>query len=202
MKYPKALDKIITEFSKLPSIGPRTAKRLGFYLLTKPAEISQSFAQALLELHNNILICPKCFCLMDKDRCLYCDDLSRDHKKICVVEERENALTIENSSDFRGLYHVLEGALSPVDGLGPEQLRIKDLSKRVKEQEIEELIIATNPTIEGESAAHYLLQLFKDEPFKLTRLACGLPSGGDINYSNAPTITKAFAGRYELKSQN
>lgn len=202
MKYPKALDNLTKEFAKLPAIGPRSARRISFFLLTKPKKFVDSLGEAVLHLQDNIFICPICFCLKEEYKCFYCDNFGRDHKNICVVEERENVFVIEDSSVFNGLYHVLEGFLSPLDGVDPDKLRIKELSQRIKENQIEELIIATNPTVEGEVTATYLADLFKESKLKITRLACGLPFGGDIKYSNKATLIKAFEGRMKYNVNN
>ena len=202
MKYPKALERLIQEFSGLPSIGPRSAKRLSFYLLSQDQEILDKLGQAIIKLKEEVFVCPICFCLKEENKCLYCDDFSRDSNVICVVEERENVLNIENSSAFRGLYHVLEGVLSPLEGISPDKLKITELTDRIKKNKPSELIIATNPTIEGETTAHYLCQLLKEESVQITRLACGLPSGGDIKYSDTATINKAFEGRQNLQANS
>jgi recombination protein RecR len=200
VKYPEALEKLIASFSSLPSVGPRAARKLSFFLLSQPQEFLSSFGEEISSIKENVTICGECFCLKNKSNCLYCDNAFRAKNQLCIVEERENVLTIEDYGIFEGVYHVLEGALSPINGVHPENLRIQELLTRLERQNFQEVIIATNPTIEGEATNHYLLEMLQKYSFKITRLACGIPSGGDIKYTDKATLQKAFQGRQSLKT--
>ena len=200
MKYPEALEKLIEKFEKLPSIGPRAAKKLSFFLLSQSQNFLNDFSKEISTIKQNIDICKQCFCLQNKGNCLYCNNFSREQDRLCIIEERENVLVIEDYSIFQGMYHVLEGALSPINGVYPENLRIEELLARIQNKNFTEIIIATNPTIEGEATSQYLLGLLKSESIKITRLACGIPSGGEIKYTDKATLEKAFQGRQKLTS--
>lgn len=201
MKYPKALEKLIESFGTLPSIGPRAAKKLSFFLLSQPQEFLTHFSEEIENIKKHIDICKVCFCLKNKENCLYCDDYSRSQKQLCIVEERENVLVIEDYGIFQGMYHVLEGSLSPINGIHPENLKIKELLDRVQNKNFEEIIIATNSTIEGEATSHYLIDILQKHPITISRLACGIPSGGEIKYTDKATLHKAFQYR-QIKVKN
>jgi recombination protein RecR len=197
---PRPVERLIEAFARLPGIGPKTASRLTFYLLRASASESRELAAALEEMQSNMSFCDLCFniTLSDQTLCAVCRNESRDAKILCVVEEPLDVLAIERTALFHGRYHVLHGAISPVEGIGPEDLRIEELVKRVGEEEIEELILATNPTMEGEATATYLKQRLESQPLRMTRLARGLPSGGDLEYADVTTLSQAFEGRQEL----
>jgi recombination protein RecR len=197
---PRPVERLIEAFARLPGIGPKTASRLTYYLLKAPESESRELAAALEEMQTSTSFCPVCFniTMSDISPCAVCSDEDRDLKLVCVVEEPLDVLAIERTGLFRGRYHVLHGAISPVEGIGPEDLRIEELVKRVAKERIEELILATNPTLEGEATAMYLKQRLKDHPVRLTRLARGLPSGGDLEYADVTTLSQALEGRQEL----
>jgi recombination protein RecR len=202
---PRSLQKVIEEFSKLPGIGNKSASRLAFYLINQPKGVAEEFGQALLELKNNLKTCSNCFNITDQDPCVICSDSKRDKEKICVVEHPLDVLALEKTHEFNGLYHILGGAISPVDGIGPDDLRIEQLLKRVGEQEIEEVILATNPSLEGEATAMYITKEIRNEKLeirnkkgiKVTRIARGLPMGGDLEYADEVTLSRALEGRKE-----
>ncbi len=197
---PAPVTKLIDEFSRLPGIGPKTASRLTFYLLRNPAERALSLAEALRELHEKVLFCSQCFNIAESDPCPICSDENRDRSIICVVEEPLDVLAIERTRDYHGLYHVLHGVIAPVEGIGPEDLRIAELLERVRASEVEvrEIIIATNPNLEGEATARYIVRQFEAKPLKITSLARGLPIGGDLEYADEITLSRALSGRSEL----
>ena len=199
MKYPNALKEVIENLSKLPSIGPRAAKRLSFFLLSQPQEFLTRLGNEIIDIKTNVVICTTCFCLKDKSACLYCDNLQRSQEQLCIVEERENVLVIEDYGIFSGVYHVLEGALSPINNIREENLRIAELIQRIEKGKFQEVILAMNPTIEGESTNDYLLTKLKKYPLSVSKLACGIPSGGEIKYSNKATLQTAFSSRHLLK---
>ncbi|HRR27321.1 MAG TPA: recombination mediator RecR [Acidobacteriota bacterium] len=186
---------LIEEFRKLPGIGPKSAQRLVFHLLKRPEEESRSLAQAILDLKARLGLCSECNNISDLDPCRICRDPRRDRKTICIVEEPFNVLSIEHSGSYRGLYHVLHGVISPAQGIGPEELRLETLLRRLAGEEVEEVIIATNPTAEGEATALYLARLIKPSGVKVTRIGVGIPMGSDIEYADALTISKALSGR-------
>jgi recombination protein RecR len=197
---PRPVERLIEAFSRLPGIGPKTASRLTYYLLKAPESESRELAAALEEMRTSTSFCPICFniTMSDVSPCAVCRDEDRDLKLVCVVEEPLDVLAIERTGLFRGRYHVLHGAISPVEGIGPEDLRIEELVTRVSQEGIEELILATNPTLEGEATAMYLKQRLKNYPVRLTRLARGLPSGGDLEYADVTTLSQALEGRQEI----
>lgn len=194
---PAALEKLVDEFGKLPGIGPRTAERLAFYVLKDGAEGSESLATALSQLHSSIQICQQCYNLSESALCTICTNLTRDTKTIAIVEEPLDVVALEKTNMFHGLYHVLGGVISPIDGVGPDQLNIKSLIKRVKENGVNELIIATNPTTEGEATALYI-QKQLPSTITITRLARGLPIGSDLEYADQITLGRALEGRQVL----
>lgn len=195
---PSALNGLIEQLVRLPGIGPKTAQRLAFHLLKVPREEAAALAEAILALRDRTRICGRCFNLAEEELCPICQDLRRDRVLLCVVEEVNDLLAIEKTREFRGVYHVLGGSLSPLDGRGPEQIRAKELLARLEGGEVREVILATNPNVEGEATALYLLRLLKPFPVKVTRIARGLPMGGDLEYADEATLARALEGRREL----
>lgn len=196
---PRAVTQLIEEFHRLPGIGPKTAQRLTFYLLRAPKEQAQSLAQAVLHLKERITTCSICSNIAEENPCAICRDESRDRSMVCVVEEPLDVLALERTREYRGLYHVLHGAISPVEGIGPEDLRIQELLARIqRDPGIREIVLATNPNLEGEATAMYLERLIKPLGVRLTRLARGLPMGGDLEYADEVTLTRALEGRREV----
>ncbi len=196
---PRAVTRLIEEFHRLPGIGPKTAQRLTFYLLRAPKEQALSLAEALTYLKEKIVTCAICQNIAEENPCAICRDEARDRSIVCVVEEPLDVLALERTREYRGLYHVLHGAISPVEGIGPEDLRVQELLTRVqREPGIQEIVLATNPNLEGEATAMYLERLIKPLGIKLTRLARGLPVGGDLEYADEVTLTRALEGRREV----
>jgi recombination protein RecR len=191
--------RLIEEFSRLPGIGPKTASRLTFYLLRAPAEQARSLAQALLELKERTIYCSTCFNVDVTDPCSICRDETRDRSIICVVEDPLDLLAIERSGRYRGLYHVLHGAISPVEGIGPEEIRAKELVARLKAGGVQEVLLATNPNMEGEATAMYLARLIRPLGVRITRLARGLPVGADLEYADEITLARALEGRSPME---
>jgi len=192
------VSRLIEEFNKLPGIGPKTAQRLTYFLLRAPVEQTQALAQALLRMKERTIFCSVCFNITESDPCSLCLDTSRDRRAICVVEEPLDVLALERTRVFKGLYHVLHGAISPVDGIGPEDLRIHELLARLKNDEVKEILLATNPNLEGEATSMYLHRLVGPLGLRVTRLARGLPVGGDLEYADEVTLTRAIEGRREM----
>ncbi len=197
---PEPVERLIEALARLPGIGPKTASRLAYYLLRASEEERAELAEALRLLGEQVAFCSNCFNLTEAglDPCRVCTDPEREAGVVCVVEEPLDVLAIERTGTFRGRYHVLHGALSPVEGVGPEDLRIEELVARVEREGVQEVILATNPTLEGEATAMYLKQRLEGLPVRVTRLARGLPSGGDLEYADATTLAQALAGRTEL----
>ncbi len=195
---PAPVLRLIEEFARLPGIGPKTASRLTFYLLRASVEQANSLASALVELHEKIIFCSHCFNITEVNPCSICDDDKREKTIICVVEEPLNVLAIERTGGFHGLYHVLHGAIVPVEGIGPEDLKIAELVRRVQKEQPHEVIVATNPNMEGDATALYIQQQLHGLNVKITRLARGLPVGGDLEYADRVTLGRALAGRHEL----
>lgn len=191
------LERVIAELSKLPGIGRKTAQRLAFHLLKIPREEVASLADALAEFRDRIRFCSQCFNLSDGDLCTICKDPRREPSSVCVVEEPANLTALERTGAFRGLYHVLGGALSPLKDIGPEDLRIRELVERIRRGDVREVILATNPNVEGEATAVYLSRLLKPLGPAVTRLAQGLPAGGDLEFTDDLTLQKALEGRRE-----
>lgn len=189
---------LVDRLQRLPTIGRKTAQRLAFYLLKAPASETQELAEALLEVRRKIRPCGRCNLLSDEDPCVYCTDPNRDDGLLCVVEEGHDLAAIERTSRFRGRYHVLGGSLSPLDGIGPDELQLGQLERRVRDNNVREVIVATNPTVEGEATAAYLARLLKPTGTKVTRIAAGIPVGGDIEYADEVTMSRALEGRREL----
>ncbi|BBI31087.1 recombination mediator RecR [Cohnella abietis] len=198
MFYPEPIAKLIESFSRLPGIGPKTAARLAFYVLRMKEEDVIDFAKALVSVKRNLTYCSVCCNITDTDPCRICSDKSRDVSVICVVQEPKDQVAMERTREFKGQYHVLNGAISPMDGLGPDDIRIAELVRRLGDERVQELILATNPNIEGEATAMYLSRLVKPFGIRVTRIAHGLPVGGDLEYADEVTISKALEGRREL----
>lgn len=196
--YAEPVAKLIEELGKLPGIGPKTAQRLAFYILNNDAGAARDLARAIVDAKNKTRYCSVCSNLTDVDPCAICSGDRRDRSVICVVEEPRDVVAIEKTRDFKGLYHVLQGSISPMDGVGPENLRIKELLPRLQSGVVKEVIVATNPNIEGEATAMYLARLIKPLGIKVTRIAHGLPVGGDLEYADEVTLAKAFEGRREI----
>jgi recombination protein RecR len=195
---PEPVTRLIDAFGQLPGVGPKTAARLTFYLLRRPAEQSEALADALRDLKEKTVLCADCCNIADTSPCPVCRDEGRDRTVLCVVEEPLDVLAIERTGEFRGLYHVLHGALSPVEGIGPEELRIAELASRARKGAVREVLLATNPTLEGEATATYIARLLRPLGLRLTRLARGLPVGGDLEYTDAVTLGRALEGRQEI----
>lgn len=193
------VSRLIEAFNKLPGIGPKSAQRLTYYLLRAPQEEAQTLAQAILEMKEKIILCSICQNITDADPCAICDDDQRDHSKICVVEEPLDILALERTGSYKGLYHVLHGVISPMDGIGPDELKMRELLARLKSPDVvQEVIMATNPNLEGEATAMYLTRLIAPLGIRVTRLARGLPVGADLEYADDVTLTRALEGRQEV----
>lgn len=198
MRYYDSLARLITHFQKLPGVGNKTAQRLAFYILKMPEAEVQSFASTLVEARSKLLTCSSCGNMTDNDPCHICLDPKRNSEYICVVQEPKDILALERTNEYRGQYHVLQGAISPLDGIGPDQLNIKSLLLRVKDTPPREIIIATNPNVQGEATAMYLAQILKPLGCTVTRIAHGLPMGGDLEYADEMTLTRALEGRQKM----
>lgn len=192
------LQRLIDEFRRLPGIGQKSAQRLAFHVLRTPRESAARLATALLDVKDNLGICAECNNISDAELCPYCRDPNRDRSQICVIEEPHNILPIETTRTYEGLYHVLNGAISPLRGIGPEQLKIKGLLSRISAGDMKEVILATNPTVEGEATAAYLSRLLKPLGIKVTRIAMGIPVGSDLEFSDEVTISKSLENRREM----
>lgn len=187
--------RLIEAFARLPGIGPKTAQRLTFFLLRAPSQISEELAEALVEMKGSVIFCSTCFNITSEDPCGVCKDSRRDRGLVCVVEEPLDVLALERTRGYRGLYHVLHGALSPIEGIGPDDLKIAPLIARVREGSIKEVILATNPNVEGDTTAQYLLQLLRPLGVGVSRIARGLPVGGDLEYADEVTLAQALENR-------
>jgi len=194
--YPKPILKLINSLAKLPGIGKKTAERLALHILHAPNHEAATLAADIVELKNTIRLCSICFALSDKDKCQICSDPIRDQAIICVVENPTDMVAIEKSNAFFGTYHILGGALSPIDGIGPNDIRVKELFKRAVPKKIKEIIIATKTNVEGEATASYIFEKLKKIPVKITRIASGIPMGGDLQYIDPLTMQKAMEKRY------
>ncbi len=195
---PEALNRLVAQLAKLPGIGEKTAQRLAFHILRAPDEYARDLAAAISEVKQKVHLCGRCFNLTDAELCGLCRDERRDEKLLCVVEGIADLMAIERTREFKGRYHVLHGVLSPLDGVGPDQLRIKELLRRLEETHVEEVIVATNPDVEGEATALYLMRLLKPLGLRVSRIAQGLPMGGDLEYADQATVARALASRREL----
>ena len=196
--YSKPLNNLINELAKLPGIGNKSAQRLAFHLLAVEEKEALALARSIVEARETMRYCSRCGNLTDQDPCLICRDESREPAVICVVESPRDVAAIERMKEFRGQYHVLHGAVSPMDGIGPEDINLKSLIQRLQTEEIEELILATNPTIEGEATAMYIARLIKPAGIRVSRIAHGVPVGGDLDYTDEITLSKAMEGRRQL----
>lgn len=196
--YTLPVENLIEELRKLPGIGPKSAQRIAFYLLKVPRKEALKLAQAIAEAKDRVKFCRICFNVTERDICEICSNSKRDSSAICVVEEPMDIVAIERTNEYRGLYHVLGGAISPIQNIGPDEIRIKELLARVKEKQVKEVIVATNPNIEGETTAMYISRILSPLQIKVTRLASGLPVGGDLEYADELTLGKALAGRREI----
>ena len=196
--YAKSLNRLIEEFSKLPGIGPKSAERLAMYVLKKPLEEAKALAYAIVKAKQSLSYCKICNNLSEAETCPICQDHRRDKSTICVVEEPKDVLAIENSGIYHGTYHVLLGVVSPLDGIGPEDLKLGKLVNRIKQNSVKEIIIATDSDAEGETTALYLARLIKPLEVKTTRIACGIPAGGSLEYADQATLGKALEGRQKV----
>ncbi|MCH8814564.1 MAG: recombination protein RecR [Chloroflexi bacterium] len=196
------LARLVEEFYKLPGIGPKSAQRLAYYLLRMPPAEAQALAAAIIEVKERVIFCSACQNVTEEDPCRVCSDGSRDRTVICVVEEPLDILSIERTRAYGGLYHVLHGTISPMDGIGPEDLKIRELLERLRSDDIREVILATNPNLEGEATAMYLTRLIAPLGIKVTHLARGLPVGGDLEYADDVTLARALEGRQEVQQDN
>ena len=197
-EFAEPLARLIQECKRLPGIGQKSAQRIAFHLLRSPREDAEQLAQAVLDVKDKLGICAECNNISDGDLCLYCRDPHRDHSQICVVEEPHNIVAIETTHAFRGVYHVLYGTISPLRGIGPDQLRIKGLVDRLHANEIGEIIIATNPTVEGEATAVYLSRLLKPLGPRVTRIAMGVPVGSDLDFADEVTMSRSLENRRDM----
>lgn len=198
MNYTTPINRLIDEFSKLPGIGKKTAQRLAFHVINMNANDVESLSKAIIDAKKDIVYCDICCNISDSNPCSMCSNKNRDSSLICVVEDPRDVLAMERSREFKGQYHVLHGVISPMDGIGPDIIKIKELIKRLSNQDVKEIIMATNPTIEGEATAMYIARLLKPMGIKVTRIAHGLPVGGDLEYADEVTISKALEGRREI----
>jgi recombination protein RecR len=198
MHYPEPISKLIESFMKLPGIGPKTAVRLAFFVLNMKEEDVLEFGKSLVNAKRNLTHCSVCGHITDKDPCQICSDQSRDQAVICVVQDPKDVIAMEKMREYNGYYHVLHGAISPMDGIGPEDINISTLLKRLQDDIVQEVILATNPNIEGEATAMYISRLLRPTGIRITRIAHGLPVGGDLEYADEVTLSKALEGRREL----
>lgn len=196
--YAKPLGKLITELSRLPGIGGKTAQRLAFHILSMDEKEARGLADAIVDAKTNMKYCSVCGNLTDTDPCVICSDPARSHETICVVETPKDVVAMERIKEFTGLYHVLHGAISPMEGIGPEDINLKQLIVRLQQEDVKEIILATNPNIEGEATAMYIARLVKPSGIKVSRIAHGIPVGGDLEYADEVTLLKAVEGRREL----
>ena len=196
--YPEPVARLIEALQRLPGIGPKTAQRLTFFLLKRPADEVRELSDSLVALKERIVSCSTCFNVTDQDPCRICSDPARDPQLLCVVEEPNDLLAMERTGEFKGLYHVLLGALSPLEGIGPDVIKVRELLARLEAGGGGEVILATNPNVEGEATALYLAKLLRPLGVRITRIARGLPVGGDLEYADQVTLTKALEGRREV----
>ncbi len=193
-----AIERLIYELCKLPGIGEKTAMRLAFFILRQKAEYANDLAKAIIEVKDKVGFCSVCLNLSEKDPCEICSDKNRDHSIICVVEEPSDVIAVEKTKQFRGRYHILHGAISPLDGIGPDDIKINELVRRIENSGIREVIIATNASVEGETTALYITKVLKPKGIKLTRIASGVPIGSDLEYIDTSTLSRAFEARRQL----
>ena len=196
--YSPSIEKLIEAFEKLPSIGSKTAARLAFYILNSSEEETKEFVNSILEAKKNLKYCSVCYNISDTDPCMICANKGRDKSVICIVEDVKDIVAMEKTHEFKGVYHVLHGSISPMNGVGPDDIKIKELLSRLMDGDVKEIILATNPRVEGEATAMYLSKLIKPLGIKVTRIAHGIPVGGDLEYTDEITLSKALEGRREL----
>ena len=196
--YSPSIEKLIENFEKLPSIGHKTAVRLAFHILDMNKENTDEFINSIIDAKSKLKYCSTCYNISDTDPCQICGSPKRDLSNICVVEDVRDVIAMEKTHEFKGVYHVLHGSISPMNGIGPEDIKIKELLERLKQNEVKEIILATNPRVEGEATAIYLSKLIKPLGIKVTRIAHGIPVGGDLEYTDEVTLSKALEGRREL----
>ena len=196
--YPQAIERLVTELGKLPGIGEKTAQRLAFHLIDAPQEDIVGLSEALLGVKKKVHLCPRCFSITDKEICDICADPNREHQTICVVQSTKDIYAIEKTREYKGVYHVLHGVISPLEGIGPQDIKARELIQRLSQDDVKEVIMATNPTPEGEATAMYLGNLITPSGVKVTRLAKGIPIGADVEYIDEITLIKAFEGRKEI----
>jgi recombination protein RecR len=192
------VQRLIDELARLPGVGQKSAQRLAFHLLNTEEADARRLAEAIVDMRATVRLCARCFNVTDVEECSICRDQRRDPSVICVVERAQDVVVVERTQEFRGRYHVLGGAISPIEGIGPDQLRVRDLVDRIEAEEVKEVIVATNPTVEGDTTALYLARLLKPLGVLVTRLASGLPVGGDLDYADEITLGRALAGRREM----
>ena len=197
-RFAEPMARLIEELKKLPGVGTKSAQRLAFHILRSPEQDAESLSDAIREVKARLMLCSTCNNITDVDPCTYCSNPTRNQRLICVVEEPTNIASVEKTRNYSGVYHVLHGALSPIHGVGPEQLRIGNLMRRVEDGAADEVILATNPTVEGEATATYLAKMLRTAKVKVTRIATGVPVGSDIEYADEVTMQKAMEGRREL----
>lgn len=198
LTYAKPLARLVAELEKLPGIGPKSAQRMAFYLMRVPRQEAEQLAAAIVDVKDKLRSCSVCFNYTDREVCEVCSDTRRDRGVICVVAEPRDVIAIEKTNEFRGLYHVLQGVISPQDGVMPDMLKIRELLARLGQHDVCEIIVATNPTVEGEATALYLQRLLKPHGMRVTRIAHGLPAGGDLDYADQATLIYALKGRRDL----
>ncbi len=196
--YSPSIEKLVESFEKLPSIGHKTAQRLAFYMLDLNEEEIKEFTDSIVNAKKNLKFCSKCFNITEQDPCPICNNVKRDSSTICVVEDVRDVIAMERTHEYNGVYHVLHGSISPMNGIGPNDIKIKELMSRIGEKDIKEIILATNPRVEGEATAMYISKLVKPFGIKTTRIARGIPIGGDLEYTDEITLTKALEGRNEI----
>lgn len=195
---PDPLNQLVAQLARLPGIGEKTAQRLAFHILRSPRDYARDLSRAIEQLVDKVRLCSRCFALSEGELCSFCEDPRRDERTLCVVEGVADLIAVERTREFRGGYHVLHGVLSPLEGIGPDQLKIKELLARLQDGRIEEVIVATNPDLEGEATALYLTRILKPMGIKVSRLAQGLPIGADLEFTDQATLARALAGRREL----
>ena len=198
MRYAPPIARLLEELERLPGVGPKSAQRIAYWLLTAESADAERLANAITEVKRTIHFCPRCFNFAEGDLCSVCADPERDQTIVCVVEEPRDLIAVDRTGEFHGIYHVLQGAISPIDGIGPEQLRARELIDRLGDGAVTEVVIATNPNVEGETTALYLARLIKPLGIKVTRIASGLPVGGDLEYADEVTLGRALEARREM----
>ena len=201
MSTSPAMDRLVASLKRLPGIGEKSATRLAYFLLSAPEDLSRELSESIARLQRDTVVCETCYTLSDRTPCPVCDNADRDRSVVCVVEEPADMAAIERSGGFKGLYHVLGGALSPIDGMGPETLRVGELERRVSQDGVKEVVLATNPTAEGDATAHFLAERLEGSGVQVSRIAYGMPLGGDIEYADHVTVSRAIENRRSLQSR-